>query len=572
MKNDNNLLHPKKPPDIRRYRGWWWHTLIRTVLILGVGIFLIYALGQAQRWGWIQSGTGHAEVVSSTGGGDYTCPMHPHISSPKPGRCPECGMALTMRTSSNKNDDPIAVTIDPVARRLANIQTASVERKVVESTIRAPGTLAYDETRLETIISDVQGTIEELYADSTGFRLKKKSRLLKIFSPRLEAAQVAWLESRRSLADLKQSGVESAIRSQEEIIAQARRQLKELGMSEEQIQQLGITGEVQSRVVLHSEVAGTIIKKMVDRGDEVKAGQPLYKVANLQSVWLLLDLFPDDAARIRYGQLVQVEVQSIPGKQFPGRVSFIAPEVNRETRTVEVRVEMANRDEQLRPGDLGRAWLQAPITPQDKTYDPDLVGKWISPVHPEEISFQKQNCPRCGTPMIPAKELGFAQNLQQMPTSLVVPRSAVLHIGDTSIVYVETDPGRFELRPVKVGAMTRQHAVLASGVTEGEQVAVAGNFLIDSQMQFEGKPSLIDTSKYRPDPKKAQIESALAALSEKDRKTARQQKICPVTRMALGSMGVPILMHVMKRNVFICCEGCKDRLKQNPEKYLRNLK
>ena len=182
-------------------------------------------------------------------------------------------------------------------------------------------------------------------------------------------------------------------------------------------------------------------------GQYVKEGQAIYELADLSTVWLMLELFPEDAAAIRYGQIVEAEVQSLPGRKFAGRVAFMDPMVDPTKRTVGVRVVIPNDDGLLRVGDYATAKIQAP-----------LAGGEL----------------------------------------LAVPRNAVLMAGSDSVLYVETEPGRFEIRNVVLGARSGDQIVVLKGLEEGEQVAVSGNFLIDSQMQLAGNPSLIDPTKAEP--------------------------------------------------------------------------
>ncbi|MEL7267604.1 MAG: efflux RND transporter periplasmic adaptor subunit, partial [Planctomycetota bacterium] len=208
-------------------------------------------------------------------------------------------------------------------------------------------------------------------------------------------------------------------------------------------------------------------------------------------------------ARIRFGQQVEAEVSSIPGDVFTGRVAFIAPTVNPRTRTVQVRVEMLNPDGVLKPGDYATARVTVPAVRQNRSYDPALANKFISPMHPQIIREQPGDCPICGMKLVPTAEIGYASRPLPLQQVVTVPRDAVLMTGDSSVVYVETDPGRFEIRRVAIGPMTDERAVVLQGVSAGETVATQGNFLIDSQMQLAGNPSLMDPSTaptYAPGP------------------------------------------------------------------------
>jgi len=266
-------------------------------------------------------------------------------------------------------------------------------------------------------------------------------------------------------------------------------------MKSSQIAELRSRGEAESRVRIESPIEGTVIEKYAVEGDYVQTGTKLYRVANLSTVWLMMDLYPDDAARIRFGQEVEAEVDSFPNDVFTGRVAFIEPTVDSITRTVSVRVEMLNPDAKLKPGDYATARVFAPAVPQDTVYDPALAGKYISPMHPQVIRDQPGDCPICGMDLIPTSRLGYADQPVEDTDLVTIPRDAVLMTGDNSVVYVETEPGRFEVRRVAVGPMTDDRAVILQGIKAGETVATNGNFLIDSQMQLAGNPSLLDPSR-----------------------------------------------------------------------------
>jgi Cu(I)/Ag(I) efflux system membrane fusion protein len=313
-------------------------------------------------------------------------------------------------------------------------------------------------------------------------------------------------------------------------------------------------------------------------GQYIKEGQPIYRLADLSTVWLMLQLFPEDAASVRYGQKVEAEVQSLPRRTFTGRVAFIAPNVDPTTRTVDVRVVIPNPDGQLRVGDYAKATVDVPLTGTGdqlaQVCDPELASKWISPRHPHVIESSPGPCRVCGIELVPASQFGFTDKPQPAGQVLVVPRSAVLMAGGNSVVYVETDPGRFELRRVVLGPIRGDQIAILRGVEDGEHVASSGNFLIDSQMQLAGNPSLIDPGQVEPmldEGPTAEILAALSELPEADRALALKQKTCPVAGMPLGSMGPPIKVDVDGRAVFLCCEGCRAGLRADPQKYLDKL-
>jgi Cu(I)/Ag(I) efflux system membrane fusion protein len=392
-------------------------------------------------------------------------------------------MELVPATSAGVADlDEFSIKIEPAQRRLANIQTARVESGLMEAMVQSIGVIAIDESRQATIAAYVEGRLERLFANYTGIEIKKGDHLAVIYSPQLYAAQIEYVEARRALAAA--SGLPVVRQVQEALATNTRQRMLEFGMTDEQISELERTGKAQSRLTIYSPEGGTVVEKLAVEGNYVKAGDPIYRIAELSTVWLMLKLFPEDATRIRFGQRVDAVVQSLPGQTLVGRVAFIDPTVDRQTRTVDVRVELQNNDKQLRPGDYAEARITFPIGPQGKVFDADLAGKWISPMHPQIISDQPGQCPICGMDLVPTSQYGFAAEAIPQPESLYVPRSAVLLAGGNSVVYVETEPGRFQIRPVVLGPILRDKIVILSGVKVDERVATSGNFLIDSQMQL----------------------------------------------------------------------------------------
>jgi RND family efflux transporter MFP subunit len=362
-----------------------------------------------------------------------------------------------------------------------------------------------------------------------------------------DLAAEAWYRAGQALA-AERRGEEAALAWQTllkehpgSLLAEsARQRLIELGMTASQIEQLEQSDEADSRLHLLAPASGTVIEKHAVEGEYVKEGEAIYRLADLSTVWLMLELFPEDAALVHVGGQVQAEVQSLPGQSFVGRVEFIDPQVNPQTRTVGVRVVIDNEYDTLKIGDYAKAKIEVALGGQQSSDDTGML-----------VSSQATE-----------------------PTALAIPRSALLSAGENSVVYVETEPGRFEIRQVTLGSRSGEQVVVLAGLQPGEQVATRGNFLIDSQMQLAGNPSLIDPTKAQPMLEEATSPSMLAALeqlSEQDQQLAQQQRICPVTELPLGSMGTPKKMSVEGDSIFICCEGCRESVQEEPEKYLAKL-
>ncbi len=423
--------------DQKKQLPLWMTILVKPALIVAAGAIVIVLLGLAQKVGWISAGGGPTGGSGGDGNTRYICPMMCTPPTSEPGRCPVCEMELVPATSSGGNGDDASIDIAPAARRIANIRTASVKSVPLTRTIRAIGQLSFDESTLKTISAYVDGRLDKLYADYTGFVVEKGEHLALVYAPKLYSSQAELLIAKKSGdARLYQS---------------AKRRVAELGVTTEQIAELEKAGEADSRMHVCAPISGTMIEKFAVEGDYVKEGQPICRLADLSRVWLMLELFPEDAAVIREGQVVQTEVQSLPGRKFDGRVTFIDPTVDLKTRTVSVRVVMQNGESLLRVGDYA-----------DATIDVDLSD-------------------------------------ESRGEALVIPRNAVLMAGGHSVVYVETDPGRFELRRVTLGPSSGEDIVIETGLSKDEQVATRGNFLIDSQMQLAGNPSLIDPTRVVPE-------------------------------------------------------------------------
>lgn len=462
------------------------HSLVLTAVFIG-GIALI---GVAQRAGWIQgegsTGSSGAPATSSKGQ-RYICPMMCVPPTTEPGRCPVCGMQL-VEAAAGGGGDGVSISIEPAHRRLIGVRTTTAKMDSVNRTIRTIGSIQYDESQLSTISAYVDGRLEKLYADYVGVPVREGDDLALIYSPELYTAQAEFLTA-------QEEKTSSRFIDRSRMRELAAEKLLELGMSESQIETLRQEQNAKSRIRIKSPQNGTVVEKMAVEGDYVKTGQSIYRVADLRTVWMMLDLFPDDAARVLFGQKIEAEISSAPGIVFTGRVAFIDPTVDPKTRAVKVRVEMLNLDGKLRPGDYATARVSVPAIPREQVYDPALAGKYISPMHPQVIRDAPGACPICDMDLIPTTQLGFSDVPLPEQQVVTVPRDAVLMAGNNSVVYVEVEPGRFEVRRIALGALTDQEAIVAEGLNAGEIVATDGNFLLDSQSQLAGNPSLLDPSR-----------------------------------------------------------------------------
>lgn len=565
------------------FTAYWLNLVGQPILVVVIIVGLVFALGQAQRMGYFVDNAVSEVETEVKDNVEYFCPMLCVPPTNEPGRCPVCGMELKKREVSNDPQDRYAMTIDPVARRLSNISTVVAARVPLTKKIQTFGRIGYDETSEATISAYVDGRIERMFVDYTGAEVRQGQEMAILYSPELYSAQVELFESKNAMENSDPS-LQRVFNANKRLYESARRRLIEFGLPETKVDEIEASGEANSRVEIVAPIEGTVTEKMAEQGQYVKTGTPLLTIADLSKVWLMLQMFPEDASLLHYGQNVSVSIQSQPGKTFQGRVAFVSPMIDSKSQTVPVRVVIPNDARLIRIGDYATAKVQVDVTANgqgiDQIYDPMLANKWISPNHPYIVRDEPGTCPECGTELVPASTFGYVSFQPEKQGVVVVPRTAVLMSGEHSVAYVETEDSRFEFRKVTLGPSDGEQVSILDGIKPGEIVVTNAAFMLDAAFNMSQKPSLIDPNRGAPVVNDAQdstpeqlaeIEKALSELSAEDRALAELQKICPVTEFALGSMGPPIKVSLENRDVFICCEGCRERLVQDPDKYFAIL-
>ncbi len=464
-----------------------------TYFILGVLIALVFH-SLFLRDDHEHAGQEINEAVSSAT--TWTCSMHPQIQQPEAGDCPICGMDLIPLSSTGEESGPRILTMSEVAKKLAEIQTVPVKRAYVEHELRLVGKVEYDETKLKYISAWYPGRLERLYVDSTGTPVEKGDHLVEIYSPAILTDQEALLQAKQAAAQTRQNANGQYTVNRQQTLERARNRLRLLGLTETQIQEIEERGAPTERINFYSPIDGIVIHKNALEGDYVDTGNRIYTIADLSEVWVKLDAYESDLPWVHYGQEVEFTTVSHPGEVFKGRISFIDPFLNEKTRTVKVRVNVNNEDRKLKPEMFVRAVVSSKVNAAGEIYDTMLAGKWISPMHPEIIKDEPGTCDICGMPLVKAEELGFvdADDTEHKPP-LVIPSSAPLITGKRAVVYVQlpdTEKPTFEGREVVLGPRLKDHYIVESGVGEGEEVVVNGNFKIDSALQIEAKPSMMN--------------------------------------------------------------------------------
>jgi Cu(I)/Ag(I) efflux system membrane fusion protein len=419
----------------------------------------------------------------------WTCSMHPQIQQPGPGQCPICGMDLIPVSREDSGQLGYReLALSDRARKLAAVQVAPVERKFVSTKIRMVGKIEYDETRLGYITARVPGRIDRMYVDYTGIQVRKGDHLVELYSPDLLSTQQELIQTLKSVQN---SGSELIKQS----LTSIRERLRLWGLSKKQIEGIEKTRTISDHITIYAPMGGIVVHRDGLEGMYVNTGTRIYTIADLSRVWLKLDAYETDIPWIRYGQKVEFKTETFPGETFEGRISFIDPVLNEKTRTVKVRVIVENREGKLKPGMFANAVVHSEIAAGGRVMDPDLRGKWISPMHPEVIKDKPGLCDVCGMPLVRAEELGYSDVKDaQQQASLVIPASAPLITGKRAVVYVQV-PGKegvFEGREVILGPRAGDYYIVKDGLKEGEQVVVHGNFKIDSAIQILAKPSMMN--------------------------------------------------------------------------------
>lgn len=425
---------------------------------------------------WFCRSTVSQIAPSSTDAGVYTCSMHPQIRVTKPGNCPICQMPLVpVESIGQAGESAPVLSLSKQALAMAGIETSLVVRMPMTYDLRVVGKVQYNETGLATVTARVDGYIERLFVNVTGVQIKAGDRLAEVYSPQLLVAQ------QELLVALKEG--------QTAIAQDAMLKLRNLGLTQQQVSDLIAKGKVEGRVTILSPISGTVIEKATLENNRFSAGDILYRIANLETVWVYLDVYEYDLPWIRYGQAVELVTEAYPGRVIKGILTFIDPVLDERTRTVKVRVHVDNADRVLRPGMYVRGTIKARLGPDGRAGQTGLEGRFTCRMHPQIVADAPGVCPECGMGL---EQIPPASGLEQDQELglLAVPIGAVLDSGTRTIVYVERSPGIFESRQVVLGPRSGEFYPVLSGLEEGQRVVTRGGFLIDSQFQITGHSSL----------------------------------------------------------------------------------
>lgn len=326
----------------------------------------------------------------------------------------------------------VPIQISPQRLQSIGVKTGVVERKAVEDEIRATGNVAVDETRLAYVQVRFSGYIQKVFVDATYKYVRKGQALCTIYSPDLVATEREYLVAKQNQQQVAQSPVPGVASSAASLLDASVGRLKQWGVSEKEIARLDATGEVQQELEVDSPTSGYVTERNALPSVAVQPDMRLYTIADLSTVWVQAQVFQEDLGRIKAGDPAALTVDTFPGRIFSGRVDFIYPRVDMDTRTANVRVVFSNPGLQLKPGMFVNVMLKVPMGEQ-----------------------------------------------------LVIPARGILQSGTRQIAFVNRSDGYIEPREVQLGARVGNDFIVLKGLQPGEEVVTSANFLIDSESQLQ---------------------------------------------------------------------------------------
>ena len=375
-------------------------------------------------------------TAQESGAETYTCPMHPSVIRNKPGACPVCGMSLVKvslqkEMTKQEQEEFERVTLSPTKQVLANVTTTDVRRMRLAREIESVGKIDYAESLFVHISTRFPGRLEKLHLNYTGQRVNIGDPVADVYSPEAISAQREYLLTLETLRNT-QSGEGDGPPATFSRLEDSRQKLLLWGFTGEQIEALERTRSVQTIVTIFSPVRGTVLKKNVDPQHYAAAGEDLYDIADLSTVWLYLDVYEQELQGLKIGQSVEARATAFPGEIFVGTITFISPTLDPSTRTTRVRAVLSNTRGLLKPEMFMEASIKIPL-----------------------------------------------------PETLVVPSSAVLQTGRRTVVWVEKQSGVYEARTVTLGHRSGEYYSVLDGLREHERVVSSGGYLVDSESQLQ---------------------------------------------------------------------------------------
>lgn len=411
-----------------------------------LGVALLAAVGYGGYWLGTRGHAPATEVAATTPSASaatpaprkllyYRNPMGLPDTSPTPKKDP-MGMDYI---PVYEGEEPAA---EPGSTALVKISTEKVQKLGVRTeaaamrplgrTVRAAGRVEPDERRMSMISPKFEGYVERLHVNATGQPVAKGQPLFEVYSPELVSAQREYAIAVQGAQAMKEAGSESAA-GMKQLADSALARLRNWDLSADDVAALARSGETKRTVTLRSPVSGIVTEKKAFQGMRFMPGEALYQVTDLSSVWVVADVFEQDIGLVKSGAKASVTLPAYPGQTFSGTITYVYPTLKAETRTVPVRIELANPKQLLKPAMFAQVDVQ----------------------------------------------LGGAAAV------LTVPDSAVIDSGKRQIVLVRRGEGRFEPREIRTGSRGDNLVEVLDGLKAGEEVVVAANFLIDAESNLK---------------------------------------------------------------------------------------
>ncbi len=369
----------------------------------------------------------------SDSGQMWTCSMHPQIMQAEAGSCPICGMDLIPSEITGDGLAPNQFRMTENALALADVQTTVITGELSEKgKIVLSGKIIVNEETNAIQTAHFSGRVEKLYVNYTGEKINKGQLLASVYSPELVAGQQELLTASK----LK--------KTQPDLYKSVRNKLSLWKLSDTQIEAIENSGKIRNNVQIYADESGIVIEKLVEIGSHLKEGQPMYKIANLGSVWASFDAYENSIANLKKGQPLKIKAKAFIGEEYEANISFINPVLNESTRTIEVRAVLRNNDGKFKPG---------------------MFVEGVVELH---------------------------QNTKK--ESIVIPKSAVLWTGERSVVYVKPDSTYpiFEMREVMLSDASGDNYVITKGLSVGDEIVTNGTFTVDASAQLKGKKSMMN--------------------------------------------------------------------------------
>ncbi len=359
----------------------------------------------------------------------WKAPMVPGYTSDRPGKSP-MGMDLI---PVYEDEEGGLVSVDPVMVQNIGVKTEVAEKIVLRREIRTVARLTYDERMIHHIHTKYGGWIEKLYIDFTGQEVNKGDLLMEIYSPDLVSTQEELIVALKYNEALKESAFTEIRRGASRLLESTKRRLQLFDVPQHQIDELIQNKQIKKTMHIHSPVKGFVVHKKAQHGMHVEPGNPLYTIANLSNIWVLADIYEYEVPWVKLGQQAEMTLSSFPGKTFKGKVTFIDPFLDPESRTLKVRIEFPNPNWALKPEMYANVTLKEEITEKD----------------------------------------------------IAIPEEAVIYTGEKTIVIVQRPKGGFESREVLLGVTSQGYVRVLEGIEEGEQIVTSSTFLIDSESRLK---------------------------------------------------------------------------------------